>query len=394
VAERRTRSLSRAPQPAHGLAAALPLAASTPQPLTHTLSGAREPYGDRDGPRRGGGFDDEDGRPPREDAGPSRADEDRDWGASKKFVPTGPSERRGERPSERDGGGGFGDGPSRADGDRNWGASKSFVPSTDGPRGDDRGGSRFGGGSFGGERRGESDGDRWARPGAAEGAGPTERPRLQLKQRSGDAPLASASGEAKASVFGGATPVQVKQLDDEPRAAPTPGRPAAPADSDRWERRGPASASAGSESASRPTERPKLQLAPRAAGAPTAATDAASLAETRGGVFGDAKPRELKLAQEGRDWRVEDALLSASGVKRDDTPEEAELRAKLAEAVAAAAAPEASAEAKAKANELELSLAKLTLSIDDKRRFAGAGGGKLAEDKGWRKAPPAEAAPK
>ena len=102
--------------------------ASQPAHTAPPLAGAREGYGDRDGPRRGGGFDGDDDRAPREEQGPSRADEDRDWGASKKFVPTAPSERR-SAPPERERDGPAYDGPSRADGDRAWGASKKFTPS-------------------------------------------------------------------------------------------------------------------------------------------------------------------------------------------------------------------------------------------------------------------------
>jgi hypothetical protein len=313
--------------------------------------------------------------------GPSRADEDRNWGASKKFVPTQPPERRGGAPDrEREP---AYDGPSRADGDRNWGASKAFVPSAP----EERGASRFApprSGGFGGERREEVEGDRWARREAPDE--PSERPRLQLKQRSADAPLAAPAAEAKPSIFGGATPVAVRELtaDAEPVRAP-PARPSGP-DEGRWERRAAPPADAAP---ARPSERPKLQLAPRAATAPPPADAAAaptSLAE-RGGkaasVFGDARPRELKLAEEGRDWRVEDAKVAArSGGAREETPAEAALRAELALSQAAAAAEGASDEAKAAAVALELRLAAMVLAEDDKRRFATTGKG---PEGGWRK---------
>lgn len=368
-----------------------------PRSLTRPpCAGARESYGDRDGPRRGG-FDDDPSRPPREEMGPSRADEDRDWGASKKFVPTAPSERRAggmdrgmERGGEREREPAL-DGPSRADGDRDWGASKKFVPSAPEERGGryepaaggfggERRAGGFGGreGGFGGERREE--GDRWGRREAAEA--PAERPRLQLKQRSADEPPAAAAPEAKPSIFGGATPVAVREL---PAEAEPVRAPAARVEEGRWERRGPAP----QEAAARPAERPKLQLAPRAGPAPPPSASA-SLAESgeRASLFGDAKPRELKLAEEGKDWRVEDAKVAAkaAAVARDDTPAESALRAELASAVSAAAAEGALAEAKAAAQELELRLAKLTLEVDDQRRFATAkkDGAKEGEGK-WRK---------
>ncbi|CAM6014580.1 unnamed protein product, partial [Sphagnum balticum] len=89
---------------------------------------------DREG---GGGF----GRDRERDDGPSRADEDDKWGASKKFVPSQGVERGGDR------GGGYEedrrsgrvsdrDLPSRADEVDNWGSNKKFVPSA--PAGEPR----------------------------------------------------------------------------------------------------------------------------------------------------------------------------------------------------------------------------------------------------------------
>ena len=97
----------------------------------------RRGFGDRDrdfDDRRRGGFGFE--RDEREDDGfdgPSRADEDDNWGRSKSFVPSGDRDRGGYEFDDRGG-------PmrSRADDEDNWGRSKSFVPSESGPGGSRR----------------------------------------------------------------------------------------------------------------------------------------------------------------------------------------------------------------------------------------------------------------
>ena len=87
--------------------------------------------GDRDDSTRGGGGFGRDRERDRDD-GPSRADSEDKWGASKKFVPTPANDssggggydddrRGGSRLSDRDL-------PSRADEVDNWGSSKKFVP--------------------------------------------------------------------------------------------------------------------------------------------------------------------------------------------------------------------------------------------------------------------------
>ena len=347
--------------------------------------------------------------PPREADGPSRADEDRDWGASKKFVPTAPGERRG-------GGGGFerrgeereGDrggerappgeplGPSRADEDRNWGASKRFTPSEappprdarDGPppgpsradedrnwgaskRYEPGGGASMSTGSREAPRRDGGDpdsADRWARRGGD--AAPAERPRLQLKPRAasdGEAAAVDApAGASATNIFGAAKPVAVREVADVPIVAPPTRGP----ERDQWTRAAPADAPPAPEAArgERPSERPKLQLAPKRAEA-----DAGGAGSSSSSVFGGARPRELALAEQGRDWRVEDLTLEHKGAARAPTAEEKALAEQVADAKAAAAAAEAGSEAAqaaaAKATELELALAKLTLAVDDKARF-------------------------
>ena len=313
--------------------------------------------------------------------GPSRADEDRDWGASKRFVPSGPA------PERRGADAGPPTGPSRADEDRNWGAAKRNAPSP--PPGGRDGPSGFSWGSDAPPaRREEVEADRWTRRGP-EASGPPagafgggERPRLQLKPRSGDAPPPAAPVEARpAAVFGAAKPVAVRDVPD-----------AAPAD---------AAASFSPAPPSRPGppgERPRLQLAPRSA------ADAAAAAGTGGAraasVFGDARPREVALQAQGKDPRLEDLKLYHA-VDRPESEEEKALKAEVAAAEAAAAAEGADAALKEAARALALKLATLTLELDDKIRFAQAahkssGNGNVAkQDDKWRKTdtPPAAAAP-
>ena len=318
-----------------------------------SCTGARE-YGDRE-PRRGGFGDREEGG--REPDGPSRADEDRDWGASKRFVPSGPAaERRG-------GDAGPPPGPSRADEDRNWGASKRSAPPP--PPGDSAGFSRSD--SFG--RREEVEADRWARRDTAGPPAAGERPKLQLKPRTGDAPSDAPSDGRAASVFGGAKPVAVRDVPDAPRApVPTPLSRDSPRDAP------PPSG-----------ERPRLQLAPRTTDAPPAVVAVEARASS---VFGGARPREEALVAKGKDPRVED-LKQFHTVNRPESDEEKKLKAEIAEAEAVE-----DGQGQGRARELALTLAKLTLELDDKVRFATAhtkenghhGGG----DK-WRKAQPTEA---
>lgn len=187
-----------------------------------TLGGAFKSYGGSSG---GGRYEREDRprRQPREDDMPSRADAVGDWGAERKFVPSGRdgNDRRGfggssrdERPPrEREG-------PSRADLADDWGANRPRMSSP--PRGHSgrRDGSR--------ERASRADlEDRWERkpdagptafddkmPHVADTAwksreagrdeAPRERPRLKLKPRS--KPIESNGVPANSAIFGGAKP--------------------------------------------------------------------------------------------------------------------------------------------------------------------------------------------
>jgi hypothetical protein len=297
--------------------------------------------------------------------GPSRADEDRDWGASKRFVPSGPAfERRGADVGPPTG-------PSRADEDRNWGAAKQNAPLP--PPGGRDGPSGFSRSDAPPARREEVEADRWTRrgpevsgpPAGAFGGG--ERPRLQLKPRSGDAPPPAAPVETRpAAVFGAAKPVAVR---DVPDAAPVDAPSFSPAPPSRP---GP------------PGERPRLQLAPRsAADAAAAGTGGARAAS----VFGDARPREVALQAQGKDPRLEDLKLYHA-VDRPESEEEKALKAEVAAAESAAAAEGADESLKQAARALAVKLATLTLELDDKVRFAQAAhksNGNVAKDDKWRK---------
>jgi len=189
------------------------------------LGGAFKSYG-------GGGSgryerEDRPRRQQREDDMPSRADAVGDWGAERKFVPSGrdTNDRRGfsgsfkddRAPREREG-------PSRADLANDWGANRPRAPSPSRGHGGRRDGSR--------ERVSRADlEDRWGRrPDAAPTAfddrvphgsevswrsresdrdeAPRERPRLKLKPRT--KPVASNCTETSGNraIFGDAKPTE------------------------------------------------------------------------------------------------------------------------------------------------------------------------------------------
>ena len=230
--------------------------------------------------RRGrGGFEDEDGKPAREDMGPSKADTSSSWGADRRQrEPSPPRPSRGggfgDSYTERDRkqAGGFADrygedrgsiadmGPSKADQEDRW-SRKPVEPSA--PRDSDRSSDRKS--SFGAPRSDSE--DRWSRRTAsipesdnsASLAAPTERRRLNLAART-------------------APPKELP-----PVAAPTPK----PAEDE------PTTAV--------PREQPDAPAQPP---------------KPRSNPFGTARPREDVLKEQGRDWKREERALEHSRVKR------------------------------------------------------------------------------
>uniref|UniRef100_A0A7S0RAV5 Eukaryotic translation initiation factor 4B1 n=1 Tax=Pyramimonas obovata TaxID=1411642 RepID=A0A7S0RAV5_9CHLO len=338
---------------------------------------------DRNGPRVGG-FDREE-RPRRRDdefAGPSRSDEDSNWGASKKFVPSGPPARDGPmRRRDDDRGEREMSGPSRADEDDNWGKSKKFVPSgppeRDGPRRDDREGPRGPSkadteSNWGASKKTIGRDDDYRSPPVG------ERPRLQLAKRT--VPIetpepAPAPAADKPSPFGGARPVTVAEKE----AAPAPEKekavkappPERPSDRDwnaaRAERARPADPQPA------PTaERPKLNLKPRTVEEPPAVPSGASKAD----VFGGARPREMKLEEQGRDWRKEEVELARKGIVRPETEKETELKSEIEALREKLANGDGAQTEEAESLKLkEAELVTLCQQLDDKVRFATGGEG-------------------
>ena len=268
--------------------------------------------------RRGfGDYVDRAPREPREELGPSRADESSSWARDRKQLP--------ERDSRYD------DRPPREERDRDWGALRNRTSA--------------------------------AQPPADDGYAPRggERPKLQLKPRSETA--ASNAGAGSSSLFGGAKPVDVKHVEDKPRE-PVPAR-----GEDRSERTESKDSwgSGGARKSFAPRKeeelreatpeeraaRPKLNLQKRSNDAPVGSAAKSTL-------FGGARPREEALKEAGRDWQAEDLKRSVGSVKRREFKEEKELKQKIEDA-------------KQKGEDtagLERDLIKLSLELDDKFRFA------------------------
>lgn len=257
--------------------------------------------------RGGGGYGRDRSRERGErDDGPSRADADDKWGASKKFVPSQGGERSGY---EEDRGGRGGrvsdrDMPSRADEVDNWGSTKKFAPSAPAEGYNDRRSSgryeerRVSMGGFEDHPRGDRDApsradevDNW---GKSKKFVPTAPP-----------PSRGSSGGGFDSTYREAG-----------------------ADADRWARKEPVARDSDS---SRVSERPRLKLAPRTTPVDNPPRPASSGGEVNGAggeveqqqssspaqqkpkarfnPFGSARPREEILAEKGQDYRKIDAEL-------------------------------------------------------------------------------------
>lgn len=270
----------------------------------------------------GGGF----GRDRERDDGPSRADEDAKWGASKKFVP---SLGVGERGGGGDRGGGYEedkrggrvsdrDLPSRADEVDNWGSSKKFVPASQTLGGESNGERRIISGRSE-ERRGSAGYDE------APGGGLTSRADEVDNWVKGKKFVPSSTSSSRGFGFDTAA---FKDAAAGPEA-------------DRWARRQPAP-----ESEHRASERPRLKLQPRtlpvesSSPPPPARThetdggkdsltvlegsvseelqqqlSAAAVSKHRPDPFAGARTQEQVLAEKGLDWRKIDANLDVSKEK-------------------------------------------------------------------------------
>jgi hypothetical protein len=184
-----------------------------------------------------------------EDEGPSRADAVDDWGSNRRFTPSSSARTSGsgsfdDRPSRGFGGRrdeDFSEGPSRADAESRWG--NKFMPASTG------GGYEERGRGFA-DRSRDLDKDNWSRHASGSTSpAPTSRPRLNLQPRTKPPPVLDIPPEAKLP--------EKAEAEPEPEPAPLPAGP----------------------------PRPKAN------------------------PFGAARPREEVLKEKGRDWIKEDIAL-------------------------------------------------------------------------------------
>ncbi|KAF3571194.1 hypothetical protein F2Q69_00060780 [Brassica cretica] len=334
------------------------------------------------GGRRGyGGFEDDQRGSSRVSEFPqvSRADEVDDWGKGKKSVATFDQGRQGRFGGLGGSGGGgsygSGGGFSKADEGDNWGAGKSHSSLTKS--------STFGSGP---------EPDRWAR-GVSSGGVPEERRRLVLEPRkvvvvdSGVSENQTDAKASKPSPFGAARPreqvlaekgLDWKKLDSEIEAKK------------------------GSSQTSAHSSRPSSSQSNRSES--LASNNNVEKPRPKVNPFGDAKPREVLLEEQGKDWRKMDSELEHRSVDRPGTEEERllkeeieELRKKLEKGVAIAPeSKETQQESSDSDNhnllrEKEKDLELLIRELDDKVRFRpkaaerpGSGAGRTGSNYGER----------
>ncbi|KAF8378212.1 hypothetical protein HHK36_029550 [Tetracentron sinense] len=253
--------------------------------------GGRKSYGDFDDERRGSSsrasdFDQ-----------PSRADEVENWATTKKPPPlTSTDSGRNDRYSPLGSGSGSGSG-SRSEEVDNWGIGKRSVPGRS---------TSFGSGF----RDSAPDSDRrsWGGPGGGGGGG-GERQRLILDPPRGEVALNEPVKSSKPSPFGAARPreevlaekgLDWKKVDSEIEIRKT-SRPTSSH-----------SSRPSSSQSSRP-ESPAPQV-----------LEGASKARPKVNPFGDAKPREVLLQEQGKDWRKIDLELEHRRVERHEQTVEIE----------------------------------------------------------------------
>ncbi|CDY21078.1 BnaA08g24470D [Brassica napus] len=314
----------------------------------------------------------------------SRADEVDDWGKGKKSVAAFDQGRQGRYGGLGGGGGSYGGGGggsygsggglSKADEIDNWGAGKSHSSLTKS--------STFGSGP---------EPDRWAR-GVSSGVVQEERRRLVLEPRkvvvddSGVSETQTDAKTSKPSPFGAARPRE--------QVLAEKGLDWKKLDSD-------IEAKKGSSQTSAQSSRPSSSQSNRSES--LASNNNVEKPRPKVNPFGDAKPREVLLEEQGKDWRKMDSELEHRSVDRPETEEERllkgeieELRKKLEKG--AAIAPE-SKETQQESDsdnhnllrEKEKDLELLIRELDDKVRFRpraaerpGSGAGRTGSNYGER----------
>ncbi|XP_033133757.1 eukaryotic translation initiation factor 4B2 isoform X3 [Brassica rapa] len=349
-------------------------------------------WGGGGGGRRGyGGFDDDQRGSSRVSEFPqvSRADEVDDWGKGKKSVAAFDQGRQGRYGGLGSGGGGGsyggggggggsyggGGGLSKADEIDNWGAGKSHSSLTKS--------STFGSGP---------EPDRWAR-GVSSGGVQEERRRLVLEPRKvvvGDSGVSETQTDVKTSKpspFGAARPRE--------QVLAEKGLDWKKVDSDIEAKKGSSQTSAHSS-------RPSSSQSNRSES--LASNNNVEKPRPKVNPFGDAKPREVLLEEQGKDWRKMDSELEHRSVDRPETEEERllkeeieELRKKLEKG--AAIAPESKETQQESSDsdnhnllrEKEKDLELLIRELDDKVRFRpraaerpGSGAGRTGSNYGER----------
>ncbi|XP_068666090.1 eukaryotic translation initiation factor 4B1-like [Aristolochia californica] len=297
----------------------------------------------------GSGFDDERQAPPRRGSEydqPSRADEVDNWATTKKPISYGPVDStRNDRDRYSTVGTG---GSSRADEVDSWASAKKPFPAR----------STFS-------------------SGFRDSAADRERPRLVLDKPRGDAVSTESTRSTKPTPFGAARPREEvlaekgldwrkfdSDIDTKKMSRPTSSQSSRPSSAQSSRPESPA----GTEVAPKP--RPKIN------------------------PFGDAKPREVLLKEQGKDWRKMDFELEHRRVDRPETEEEKMLKEEinhLKRGLAKESQANANGESADKSGSLheellhrERDLELLTRELDDKIRFGqrvperpGSGAGRV-----------------
>ncbi|XP_019095355.1 PREDICTED: eukaryotic translation initiation factor 4B2-like [Camelina sativa] len=331
--------------------------------------------------RLGGGFSSYGGG--RSSGPPGRMSRDRDdsdgsWGGGRRSYGGFDDDQRGSNSRVSD----FPQ-VSRADEDDDWGKGKKSLPSFDQGRQGGRygglGGAGGGAGSYGGGGGGGgSYGGGGGSGGSYGGGGQEERRRLVLEPRKVESGVTETEGEtetavktSKPSPFGAARPRE--------QVLAEKGLDWKKIDSEIEAKKGQTSRPSSAQSS-----RPSSAQSNRSES--TALNSVENVVKPRPKVnpFGDAKPREVLLEEQGKDWRKMDSELEHRRVDRPETEEERmlkeeieELRKKLEkEAAIAPESKESQPEAENNNHNLpdlirekEKDLDLLIRELDDKVRF-------------------------